>query len=182
MVSSVSFFIGALFPTYVLAAIFNWLLRHHAAPIPRMMMANGLSLFVVTVVGGFGLASGKDPNFASAFASFALPQLIWLIVGIVRHNRGIEKKLPEIARQAERLEPLFETPMPSDPEPPQVTVAEPLEHVRQLPATAAHPRQFNNFVARNWRGEASIALGYWDFLSSPGSFGSCSVHSRFNPA
>jgi hypothetical protein len=84
------------------SAIFNWLLRHHAAPIPRMMMANGLSLFVATIVGGFGIADGGGPNFASAFASYVLPQLVWLIVGIVRYNRGVGNKLPKIARQAER--------------------------------------------------------------------------------
>jgi hypothetical protein len=61
------------------------------------------------LVGGFGIADGGGPNFASAFASYVLPQLVWLIVGIVRYNRGVGNKLPKIARQAERLEPLFGT-------------------------------------------------------------------------
>jgi hypothetical protein len=158
---SIGFFIGALFATGILTAIFNWLLRHHAAPIPRMMMANGVSLFVATVGGGFGIATGGGPNFASAFASYVLPQLVCLIVGIVRYNRSAESELLGIARQAERLEPLLETAIPSDPEPPQVTVAEPPEYMRQLPATAAHPRRFNNYVARNWRGELPLWVSYW---------------------
>jgi hypothetical protein len=51
--------------------------------------------------------------------------------------------------------------MCSHPEPPQVTVAERLYPVQAPSAIAVRPRRFNNFVARNRRGELPLAESYW---------------------
>lgn len=152
--STGAFFVGALVVIAALTETFNWLLRHHAESIPRLLMANGLSLFVATVIGGFGFAEGEDLRFTSAFALCVFPQLLWLIVGIVRYNRSVENKVPKVSHRIGDVDP----PLPSAP------LSEP-DPVRAKSHSSLAPREhrFNNFIAKNWRGEFPLWVSYWVF-------------------
>jgi hypothetical protein len=162
---AIGIFFGALTSVGVLTAIFNWLLRYHAAPIPRLILANGMSLFLATALSALATEEGgKGPDFTSAFATYVLPQLVWLIIGLARCNRSVENKVPEMTYPAERAEPVFTRVNPMDQELPlQLADAEPFEPVLRPSQAARRHHRFNNFIARNWRGEFSLWISCWVF-------------------
>src|SRR5215203_966208 len=56
--------------------------------IPGILTANGVSLFVATVIAGFGMADGRDPVFGEAFSVYVLPQLAILGVSLWYWSRS----------------------------------------------------------------------------------------------
>ena len=81
-------FVGALFATGILFALFSWLLgKTSIAPTIVVIGANALSLIVCGIGYAYGVAHGKAPNFAIAVLDFLPPQLFWVVVGLVRLRR-----------------------------------------------------------------------------------------------
>lgn len=86
----IAFLIGGLVPTGLLITfVFLWTFRKLApSPILVWLGANVVSIVVVTIIAGFGLADGGSPRFADALTSFITPQLIWLLAtGLITRGR-----------------------------------------------------------------------------------------------
>lgn len=164
-------FVGGIVATAVLTAIFTALLCKHLTPIVTVLVANLLSLVVATIVAGFGFANGRDPNFTASFAQYALPQLVWLFVSLIRANRGPEK--PVVETTARRDPPLaakyiaeriVEEAISAPPAPAVSAPKDDNWHSGNLappPAPAAVEMPSGNFIKKHWRGQLSLGMSYW---------------------
>ena len=166
---SIGFFVGALVPTAILMMIFHRLLRPHCAPLACIVIANGLSLFLISVLAGFGLANGDRPDFVGAFAQNVLPQTVWLVVGLFRLTRVGPPSL------AISPTPLDSSPREASPTAisfpggPNIAAAPTIydsdgdekSHTTTEALAPPTPRRFYNFIAMHWRGEFSLGLSYW---------------------
>ena len=82
--TSLAFFVGALIPTGLLAALFVWMPgRFISRPFGRVLVANSLALVLSVVMGGYGIAEGGLPRFDLAFSSYFLPQALWIVAWLV---------------------------------------------------------------------------------------------------
>ncbi len=167
----IAHFAGALVATAVLTALFSWLLRKHLSPIVTVLIANLLSIICATILAGYGNANGRDPNFAASFAQYALPQLVWLFVSLVRANRQGTKPtiLPAVRQEpplAERsiAEGIFAEAVPS-PQPQPVGAPRSDDwHAQNLAAPPPQPTEgkpSRNVIMKHWRGQLSLGMSYW---------------------
>ena len=167
-------FVGALLGRRC-TQLFLWLLRSWKAEYPRLITANGLSLFLATVLAGFGNADGGTPDFQKSFTTYVLPQIVCLLVGLYRTNKksdpssentGISQAGPGEWKHQGRVEPKFE-----DPEPVPTEIARQLDQdikAAVIPVAPAAPLPTSrpgrrNFIARHWRGEFPLWIAYWIF-------------------
>jgi len=170
-------FVGALFAVGLLTSVYIWLLRKHFPPITAILVANLLSLITATIVAGFGFSRGDAPDFVGGFARYAVPQLVWLLVGLFRANQhaGTPKSATPTRREpsfeehsnagadalARRVEPSFVIdvtaagdngsglpPPPPFPSPPP-------------PLSGTSESGSRNFIVRHWRGGFSLGMAYW---------------------
>ncbi|WP_441967017.1 hypothetical protein [Microvirga sp. 2MCAF38] len=138
-------------------------------------MANGLTLFISTVLSAFGHADGADPNFQNAFAAYVIPQIIWLVIGLVREGRraalsqnitsgavatsepqttiALAERTDLASSQAHSSEQLFEATTPESAS----------TQAAARKSSISGSKQFNNFIARHWRGEFPLWVSYWIF-------------------
>jgi hypothetical protein len=103
MDSMIAFFVGALVPTLGLSRLaFIFMRSWKDGGVPRILLANGISLLVVTLLGGMGLADGGAFAAPQAFASYVLPQAVWLVFDLLRHyrRRRAENENPLAARSS----------------------------------------------------------------------------------
>ena len=83
-VASLAFFVGALIPTGLLAALFVWMPgRVIGRRVVRVLVANGLALALPAVVGGYAIAGGGLQIFDPGFLSYLLPQGLWTVAWLV---------------------------------------------------------------------------------------------------
>ena len=82
--TSLAFFVGALIPTGLLAALFVWMPgRFIGRRVVRVLVANGLALALPAVVGGYAVADGGWQSFDSGFLSYLLPQALWTVAWLL---------------------------------------------------------------------------------------------------
>jgi hypothetical protein len=172
MAGLLAWFVGALLGTTLLTQLFLWLLRSWKAEYPRLITANGLSLFLATVLAGFGHADGGAPDFQKSFATYVLPQIVCLLVGLYRANKksgssseslGASQTSPRGRDYQGRIEPKFERPEPVPTE-----IARQLDQDIKAAVNLAAPPPISksgrrNFIARHWRGEFPLWISYWIF-------------------
>ncbi|MGO4388565.1 hypothetical protein AB4Y85_13610 [Microvirga sp. 2YAF29] len=168
------FFVTALLIVALITQFFLWLLKHWNASVPRLLVANGLSLFVISLLNAFGKADGGEPKFQAAFASFAIPQLAWLVIGLVRDGRKVRRvEKGEAAAAVPANSPSSQSDANATP----LSVALPSEaqvalsaddHSAPFAAPQELPKRGTekpkaNFIARHWRGELPLWVSYWVF-------------------
>ena len=91
----IAFFVRSLVPTGILAAVFVWIIGRFVKPLfARAFIANAAALGVAVVIAGYGMANGRQPVFADALTTYALPQAIWLAVWIVILKSRAAAKTP----------------------------------------------------------------------------------------
>jgi hypothetical protein len=79
--------LGALVATFLLSRLVAWALRSALNDPARLLAANVATLAIATVVGGYGFASGGSPLFATAFRSYFLPVIVWLIYDVYQWKK-----------------------------------------------------------------------------------------------
>ncbi|AWM87130.1 hypothetical protein [Microvirga sp. 17 mud 1-3] len=175
MAGLLAWFVGALLGTVLLTQLFLWLLRSWKAEYPRLITANGLSLFLATVLAGFGHADGGAPDFQKSFASYVLPQIVYLLVGLYRVNKksgtssenmGASQTSPGGRDSQGRIEPKFENPAPVPTEIARQVDEDIKTAVIPAPPAASPPTSKpgrRSFIARHWRGEFPLWISYWIF-------------------
>jgi len=82
-----AFLIGALIPTLLLSRLALCLLSKWKAGMPKIVVANVASLLVTALVAAFGMADGGPPQFGPALGTYALPQLVWLVLDAFRFQK-----------------------------------------------------------------------------------------------
>jgi hypothetical protein len=85
--ATIPFFFGALVAAGVVRLFFIWLLRKWNGSYWKALATNALSLAVITLVAGWGLADGGEPVYAQAFMSYVIPQIVWLAFDLGRASR-----------------------------------------------------------------------------------------------
>lgn len=87
--------IGGLIPTGLISRLLLWIMRSWEGGTARLVTANVLSWLVVSVIAGFGMADRGDfAGFEAAFL-YALPQIVWLVIDMVRQRRKSATAFPE---------------------------------------------------------------------------------------
>jgi hypothetical protein len=81
--------VGALVPTLLLSRLLLWITRTWDGGVSRLLLVHGVSLLICVLLGGLGLADGGAFAPGLATAQYALPQILWLAVDLVRHRRGL---------------------------------------------------------------------------------------------
>ncbi|MGB0696035.1 MAG: hypothetical protein ACPGOY_10335 [Rhodospirillaceae bacterium] len=81
-------FAGALVATFLLRALLLWLMKKWNGGILKYLLANGISYGITGLLSSYGFADGGPPDFVKGFATYALPQLVWLAFDLVRYWRG----------------------------------------------------------------------------------------------
>lgn len=171
----IGFFVTALLISALVTQLFLWLLKHWNAAIPRLLAANGLSLFLISVLGAYGKADGGEPNFQKAFAAYAIPQLVWLVIGLIRDGRKARKaERPKAAEAAPADVPpsqadgdltslSVERPAPEGTLSPDASLVPPTGAPLELSKSESSREASANFVVRHWRGELPLWVSYWIF-------------------
>lgn len=80
----IPFFIGALAATFVVSRLFKFALRRWFSGNRLALLANGLSLAVVTVTAGFGLADGRGFVPLEGLERYAPAQAVILLFDLWR--------------------------------------------------------------------------------------------------
>ncbi len=79
---------GGLIPTVLISRLLLWITRSWNGGIPRLVLANGVSLLAVALIAGMGMADGGAFAGAEAAILYVPPQAVWLTFDLVRHWRG----------------------------------------------------------------------------------------------
>jgi hypothetical protein len=79
--------LGALVATFLLSRLVGWVLRRALNDPARLLAANVATLAIATVVGGYGFANGGSPLFATAFRSYVIPVIVWLIYDLYQWKK-----------------------------------------------------------------------------------------------
>ncbi|RDI60161.1 hypothetical protein [Microvirga subterranea] len=164
---SIGYLLGALLVIAAITQLFLWLLRQWDARIPRILVANALSLFLMTVLRAIGTADGGEPNFQKAFAALVIPQIVWLVIGLFREGRAARSAADGASIWAETSSaPAAGGQQTVDPEnAAQVSdpgAPYPAARVSGIERGDAAVKS-NNFIARHWRGEFPLWVSYWIF-------------------
>ncbi|WP_112663810.1 hypothetical protein [Microvirga flavescens] len=80
-------FFGGLMILGLVTQLLMRTLKRWNSDVPGILTANGLLLFIATILGGFGMADGGEPVFREAFANYVLPQLAVLGFSFWQWNR-----------------------------------------------------------------------------------------------
>jgi hypothetical protein len=80
-------FVGGLVATYLLSRLCLWAAAKFNRSWPGILAAHGGSLALATIVAGYGYADGGPPQFFYAFSAYLLPQVVWLVVDLIRWGR-----------------------------------------------------------------------------------------------
>lgn len=170
----IGYFVTALLIVALITQFFLWILKHWNASVPRLLVANGLSLFLIGMLGAYANSDGGELKSAAAFVAFAIPQLAWLVIGLVRDGRKAkqDQAADMIATAPSNLPPLkldaVAAPLPSDPS----SGAEAALSMSQssVPTGTPHEppkggegKRKGNLIARHWRGELPLWVSYWVF-------------------
>ena len=78
--SSLAFFIGGLIPTLLVSRLTLWILKRWDSGYVRIVSAHILSLILSAALYQFG----TDSDFSVGLVGYALPQLVWLTLDVVR--------------------------------------------------------------------------------------------------
>jgi hypothetical protein len=82
--SIVAFMIGALLITFLVSRLIGLLIRRWVSNPTKLLIANFGTLMVATVLGGYGFANGEQPLFSTAFFSYVVPVMVWLVHDLLR--------------------------------------------------------------------------------------------------
>lgn len=74
---------GAFIITFLLSRLILWLSKNWHGGFGRLVAAHGLSLLICWVAYAFGSADGGPLNWSGGVL-YAVPQIIWLIVDVLR--------------------------------------------------------------------------------------------------
>lgn len=79
--------IGATIAMLLLSRLLLWLLKAMGDNEKRIFTAHLVSLSTATVLAGFGLAGGGQPDFLKSAAIYAGPTVLWLVFDLVALKR-----------------------------------------------------------------------------------------------
>lgn len=86
--ANIAFFIGALVPTILVSQIFLFVTRSwKEGGNIRIVVCHTLSLLLIAVIAGMGMADGGAFAGAKAFLAYAPAQAVWLVINLV-YARG----------------------------------------------------------------------------------------------
>jgi murein DD-endopeptidase MepM/ murein hydrolase activator NlpD len=90
-------FVGALVPTFLLSRLLLWLTKRWDGGRGRYFTIHFGSLLIAALIGGMGRADGGAFAPIEAAGVYAIPQVIWLIVDLVRFNMKSHATLQRVA-------------------------------------------------------------------------------------
>jgi hypothetical protein len=71
------FIIGGLIPTFLISRTFHYFFKKIDYPFRKSILSNLLSLALISLLAGFGMADGRDGIFIfEGFKQYLIPQLI----------------------------------------------------------------------------------------------------------
>lgn len=83
----ITFLAGALVPTLLFSRLALWVLKRWKAGAAKLIVANAASYAIMSTIAAFGMANGGPPKFGAALVLYAMPQIVWLVLDIVRYRR-----------------------------------------------------------------------------------------------
>ena len=89
MVYWIAWLIGALLGTFFVSRLALLTLKHMGYGAGRLVLGHAVSFGAITVIAGYGFEDGGEPQFLGAGITYALPQLFWLAVDLLRWRRGL---------------------------------------------------------------------------------------------
>ncbi len=89
MVNWIAFLIGALIGTFFVSRLALLAVKRMGYNAGRLFVGHAASFAAITVIGGYGFADGGEPQVLGAGLTYALPQLFWLAVDLLRWRRGL---------------------------------------------------------------------------------------------
>lgn len=81
------FLLVALVPTFLISRLILWFLRSWSAGVLRLAVAHSVSLIILAIIGGFGMADGGAFAGTRALGMYVLPQALWFVFDLVRHRK-----------------------------------------------------------------------------------------------
>ena len=79
--------IGALVPTFLISRFVLWTFRTWRRGWDRLVAAHVTSWLFMSFIGGAGMADGGAFAGLQAASLYAVPQLVWFIVDMIRDRR-----------------------------------------------------------------------------------------------
>lgn len=90
--ADIGFLIGALIPTFLISRLFNRIFKSWNAGIKKIVVVHTLSLLLMALIAGMGMADGGAFAPLQAGAKYLIPQIVWFLYDFYKFKKSIPKQ------------------------------------------------------------------------------------------